>query len=417
MQNIQVYIRSFFQSNGVWVGLAMFISKVSFFIINLYIAQKLLKEEVGLLFKAQNFICFFIPFVGLGAYQGLLKFGSSLSSKEDFSQLEGYTFYKGFFGQLLLNFVMMALGVLLFGDEVGVLSVILWFSIRLMGLFLVEGSKASARASFQNKKFALIEITVSLVSLVLVLLLIPIYGLWGFVMAFCLSPFVVVFFGFHRLRISKTLSVMKPRDFWQFSHYTSFVSFVNEVFFLTDILLIGFLFSDEVVAEYKVASFIPLNLLFLSRVFIHTDYPMLCKSNQDKTYLKQYIQRYLSLFVPLAFLVVGVCYAFSSEVLLWFGRQYVGQADLFALFLVSAFFAMVFRTPFSNLLFAINKSKEHLYISIFSVLLLCGLGFVFSKSFNVEGVAYAHILATIISSLLYILVFVKYLRTNKSHLV
>ncbi|MDR7634734.1 lipopolysaccharide biosynthesis protein [Riemerella anatipestifer] len=403
-----LFLKSFFKNDGFWTASAMLISKLVLLLVNIYVARVLLKEDLGMVFKAQNFISFFIPFVGLGTYQGLLKYGSQLDHSTDFKNLEAYSLYYGLLGQLVINALVFILALVMFGQQLEVFFLVLWFLVRLVGLFFLEVYKASCRASFRNRKFALLEIVSSVALLALALGLTPLLGLRGYVLALCLSPYFIFFLGFRKFR-KVELKPLSVKSLWRFNLSTAAASLMQELFLLTDIFMIGVLFSEGVLAEYKTASLIPLNLIFLSRVFIHNDYPKLCKHHQDKAFIKRYITQYLVLFSALSVLILGLGTAYANEIMSLFGTQYLGQTHLFNIFLGAAVIGMMLRTPFSNLVFAIERTRLHLIISTLSVVLLVLLIFALQPYFGILGVGYAHLLAVFFSGVLYSGVVIKYL--------
>lgn len=403
------FLYSFFQNQGFWMAVAMAISKLSFFAINIFIARFLSKEDLGLIFRAQNVIGFFIPFVGLGTYQGLLKFGSALSDKEAFKNLEDYSFYKGILGQFFINIVLFLFSFAIFRHEMALFQMIAWFSIRLFGLYLVEIYKASSRARFQNKSFAFQDIVVSLTTLILVLILVNVLGVSGYIAAMCIAPLSILFFGIKTINPQIKLTALPLKQLWRFNIPTAAASLLYQLFVLTDIFLISILFSENQLAEYKTASLIPFNMIFLSILFIQTDYAQLCKNHYNRKYITQYIRRFLMLFIPIAIAILGLGIYFSDYIMSIFGDKYRNATPLFNIFLVSAIVGMLIRTPFSNFLFAIAKTKAHLLISLLSVLLLGVLIWIIAPKYGLEGGAYAQALATLVSGILHASIFLYYL--------
>ncbi len=329
--------------------------------------------------------------MGLGTYQGLLKYGSQLDRYADFKNLEAYSLYYGLLGQLVINALVFILALVMFGQQLEVFFGVVVLG-KACGIILLEVYKASCRAAFRNRKFALLEIVSSVALLALALGLTPLLGLRGYVLALCLSPYFIFFLGFRKFR-KVELKPLSVKSLWRFNFSTAAASLMQELFLLTDIFIIGALFSEGVLAEYKTASLIPLNLIFLSRVFIHNDYPKLCKHHQDKAFIKRYITQYLVLFSALSVLILGLGTAYANEIMSLFGTQYLGQTHLFNIFLGAAVIGMMLRTPFSNLVFAIERTRLHLIISTLSVVLLVLLIFALQPYLGILGVGYAHLLA------------------------
>lgn len=403
-------LKKYLANDRLWVLGSMLFSKVSFFVVSIFAARMLSKSELGMVVSVVNYMAFFTPFLGGGAYQGLLKFGSAMQDEKDLRDLGRYSFSYGFWANFLVNLLMLIVAILFFYSEISILWLVLLFSLRFLGLYFIEIIKAKERASFRNKKFALVEWVHSASFLLMSLIFIYLWGLWGYVFALCVSPFSVLL-----LRIDRSYFRLKPssvmafdeRRFWRFSLSTSLAYLVQEFQFLIDVFLVGIFFSSDEVAEYKTISLIPLNLLFLARVFIATDYPMLCKNNASASFLRGYVIRYMLLFVPMSLVLLALGIYFADEIMRIFGKDYENQT-LFSIFMGSAVFGLLFRIPFSNLLFAIEKTKTHLIISSVSAFILMLMISISVRYEAIEMVAMCSLLSMALSGGLYAIFFYRY---------
>lgn len=398
------FFKIFYKNSGAWVAAAMVLSKLSFFLLNIFIARNLLKSELGIATQAQNFLGFFVPFAGLGSYQGLLKFGSKISDESERQTLAEYSLYYGILGQFAVTVIMMLLGTFLYHEQLSLLAIIGLFSIRFFGLFLIEIYKASARGGFDNRNFSKMELAVSLATLFSTLVCVEFFGLKGYIFALCISPFSILFFGLKNIRLKPKFIQMPEKHFWDFNIFTAFASLLHELFYLSDVFLVGILLSQSAVAEYKTAALIPLNFLLFSRIFIQADYPKLCRHHEDGQFLRRYSAQFLTIFLPASALVLLLCGFFSNQIITIFGSQYSGTSSLFVIFLCAAFFGACFRVPFSNMLFALGKTRQHIYISLVSVAALFVL-ILLNYDSGIRSVAVSYSIATAFSGILYFLYF------------
>ncbi|WPC12413.1 hypothetical protein LEQ03_09105 [Riemerella anatipestifer] len=65
-----LFLKSFFKNDGFWTASAMLVSKLVLLIVNIYVARVLLKEDLGMVFKVQNFISFLFLLWGWGLIKG-----------------------------------------------------------------------------------------------------------------------------------------------------------------------------------------------------------------------------------------------------------------------------------------------------------------------------------------------------------
>lgn len=382
------FIKNFRENKGAWVSLSLLISKISLFLLTILVAKTLPKEEFGLATQAINFLGFFIPFTGLGSYQGLLRFGSIFEG-EDRERLFRYSLFYGFLGQIGITILMYIIAFLLFKEENNLLLLIFALGIRFFGLFLLELQKIKFRNEFLNEKFAILEGLHAIFSLIFGVIFCYFFGFLGYIFSLCISPFIVLpFFSPFRGDFKWNFQQFSVKEFWKFSITAGITSQISGWIFMLDILFIGLMLNDKAVADYRISAIIPMNLFILSNIFTQTDYPKLCKYHLDKKYIFDYIKNYL-IMMGLASIFILIIGYFSAPYLLQiFGKEY-HNTYIFRVLLISAVAGITLRSLFGILIAAIGKVQWNLYISIISVVFLSVNLYITIPHYGIEGAAWA----------------------------
>lgn len=386
---MKAFIQDFIAKKGIWVGSSLLISRLSAFLLTIFAARILAKEDFGSVTFALNFLTIFLAFSGFGASQGVLKFGSALKDEKSKRNLFSYAFSYGLIYNCILNGIMFLTAMLLYWDEISKLELIAIFSIRFLGMYLVEQKKAEYRARHDNQAFAKLDIFLSVSALVVGTLMTYFLGVRGFVASLCLAPFFLFFYDF---RLNFSLKKIKfeeftTREFWRFSYATALTTQIGELVFILDIFFIGLLMNDNDVANYKVSSMIPMNILVLGFIFMQTEYPKLCQHHKDKKYQYHFIFNYWKLFAIISIFILGIGYFLENEILSIFGSQYT-NTEIYKILLLGAVASLLFRVLFVYMLASIGKPIWNLVISIFMLLITSVSLYSIIPQYGLLGVSY-----------------------------
>lgn len=404
-------LRQIFVGNkGIWVALAMLLSKVSAFIITIITAHFINSKELGEILYALNFLGFFIPMVGFGSYQGTLRYGSLNDNLDEKKQLFRYSFYQGFLMQVLLTIVMVALSFV-FIKDLEIIYILLLFSVRLFGLFVLEQAKAEKRASGDNKNFALIDVYYSVFSIVITTVLTYFFGSVGYIVALCISPLSI--FLNYRISFNKETNLfVNKKEFWNYNILTAFTLQIWQWIFLVDVFFVGYFFSKEDVSFYKISAMIPFNLLFLSQVIMQTEYHNFCKNAQDKNYFVNFLKNYWKLMVVISILILTISFLFSDYIMMIFGKNY-RDPTIFKILIFGSISSLFLRVPFGNLLAAIGKSQYNLVVSLLSLVLLAILCTIFYQDYGLKGIAFSSVITLSVSGIALALLFFSNFKPSK----
>ena len=382
------FLSNFFKQSGIWIASSFFVSKIAAFLLTLFMARILSKEDLGWVMYGLNYLGFFIPFVGFGSSHGALRYVAIEKENEEKQKIIAYSFSYGLIFNILLSLIMLVLAFVIFGNGNQLLIVSL-FMIRLFGVFLIDQAKSEVRGFHNNKKFGQIEIYSNILLLVSAVFSAYFFGVKGYIFSLCLSPFVVLFF--HRFRISFDRTQFKnftEKSFWKFCVTMAFTNQVSELIFLLDVFFIGIFLDNSAVAHYRIYSIIPFNLFFLAALFFQTAYPKLCENHQNNQYQLQFLFNFWKLMVPITILIFAVSYFGAEYILTLFGNDYAENPKVFKILIVASISVLLLRTPFGYLLASKGKSIYNLIAALISILSLLVLIKPIISNFGLEGVAW-----------------------------
>ena len=382
------FLSNFFKQSGIWIASSFFVSKIAAFLLTLFMARILSKEDLGWVMYGLNYLGFFIPFVGFGSSHGALRYAAIEKENVEKQKIIAYSFSYGLIFNILLSLIMLVLAFVILGNGNQLLIVSL-FMIRLFGVFLIDQAKSEVRGFHNNKKFGQIEIYSNILLLVSAVFSAYFFGVKGYIFSLCLSPFVVLFF--HRFRISFDRTQFKnftEKSFWKFCVTMAFTNQVSELIFLLDVFFIGIFLDNSAVAHYRIYSIIPFNLFFLAALFFQTAYPKLCENHQNNQYQLQFLFNFWKLMVPITILIFAVSYFGAEYILTLFGNDYAENTKVFKILIVASISVLLLRTPFGYLLASKGKSIYNLIAALISILSLLVLIKPTISNFGIEGVAW-----------------------------
>ncbi len=406
MKDLLKFFKDFRSNQGVLVMISMLVSKLSLFLTQIIVIRLLPKEEFGILVYFISIMTFFLPIVGAGTYQGLIRFGAILPTENQKFTLTNYALRYGFLGQIIITCIFIIVCVWLSHQTHSLFPITLFLSIRLFGYFLLNIIQAQFRAQYNNKAFAHSTLIFNTFSFIITIIFTYFFQFYGYLIALAFSPFVILFFFSKNIfSYSKKIQSFDYNAFWKFNFNASLALLISDFVFVLDIWLAEYFLNSVEVAEYRVLAILPFNLWLLPQIFLQTDYPKLCNKHLDKNYIKNYIKNYHYIFLIMGIITLIFIYL-TKDILvtLIFGKQYFG-GNLFFLLVISVVFSWFTKTLYSNLLGAIGKINWNLYLGIFSVLILAVGGFVLIPMFQFAGLVYSVCISLLLSSILFVLIF------------
>lgn len=382
------FLKNFFQQSGAWVASSFFVSKISAFLLTLFMARILSESDFGWVMYGLNYLGFFMPFLGLGSSHGAMRYLAITSDNIEKQNIIKYSFSYGFVFNFLINLLMLVLSFFIFKDK-SQLMLVLVFSIRFFGFFLLDQAKAEIRGQHNNKKFGQLDLVFNIVSMVSAVFLAYFFGVRGYIISLCFSPFVILFFHKFKFSLDKNLFLnFQKKEFWKFSISMAFTNQISELIFLLDVFFIGIILNNTAVAQYRIYSVIPFNLFFIAALFFQTSYPRLCEKHNDNKFQLDFLYNFWKFIFPVCILIIIFGFTFSEFILKLFGGNYYKTTIVFRILLLASVIVLILRTPFGYLLASKGKSIYNLLASAVSILSLI----IFIKpvilNFGLEGVAW-----------------------------
>ncbi len=388
MKSLEDFIRAFFANKGQHVFLSLLITKICAFSGSLFMIRILPEKEFGLLSIVASFFVVFVSCSGFGSFQSLIRFGSLSNSDEEKKELAEYLLKKGFINQLILSMVFFLISFLYVSHYYYIFYIFFFFTIRLIGVYFFSHIQAERRVYLRNDEFARINNVVNISGLILMIVFSIFWGLYGYLVANAIAPFISLFWYKRSFGIKKPLLRYTKKEIWSFAIYASLTALLSDAFFSADILLLNFFKDETAVANYKAALLIPANITFLALSFMQSDYPVLAKNHLNKSFLINYIVNYYKIFIPISLIILITGCLFNSMILkLFFGVNYLDNSLEFSILLAAFCASMLLRNLYGNMLSAVGLMKRNTFFSIFSLILLAAFSYFLVPKFGVMGMA------------------------------
>ncbi len=406
------FLTEFLRRNGSHVFVATVLARILSFLSSWIALQFIPNFELGLVIYALNIITLVSPISGLGASQGLLRFGALSDSTIEKNNLFIYVLKKGtLFSFLLIGLVILASSFIVSGFKEAQPDLI-YLAFLLFGLFLLESLKTQFRILHKNKTFAFVEITYNAMLLVLVFTGSYFLQEKGYILAMLIAPILTFLIYFNRLNITwkHDISFKPPKfSFWKYSIFSSMSNVATQLLLVLDIILIGILMKNpEMITIYKYVSLIPLSIIFIPRVFITTDFVMLTQNLKNKKITNTYIKNYILVFSLISLVITSICVSFDTTILSFFGEEFPAYNKTFKILIFGIVSILLFRGLFGNLLSALGKASINFWIAIIAIVVNLVLNYLLIPKYGILGAAITSAILMWITSILSVVLFYYY---------
>ncbi len=410
MGGLKEFLSRFFSNKGHHVFFSFMIAKICGFLGSVVIIRLLPENEYGILSIVMSVCAIFLPFSGLGSNQILLRYGS-ISEKENKQNLSSYLFFKGIFYEIILIGIFIGISLFYAEKYENVLIIFLFCGIRLMGFYLSNHIQTYYRITGKNDVFAKVSNAINIGGFILLLVLTYLFKFYGYLLAIAIIPYLSLFWLKKEMFSAKSIVYNNKKEMWRFGIFTAATSVISETLFSLDVMLLGFLMNENAVANYKVAILLPSNIPVLAISFMQSDYPLLSKNYQNKTFLTSYIKNYYKIFIPTCIVILGFFYTFKDFLLeLFFGANYSDNSNLMMILLLGFTFGMLSRNLFGNLLPAVGKIEVNTWVSLISLMILCVTAYFLVNTFGIIGMGLSLSLVLIWEGSAYLIFFGNYLK-------
>lgn len=409
------FILSFYQSKGVYVLLSIVLTKLISFAITFLAIRMIAKDIFGDITYANSIIGFVVPFMGMGAFQGLLRYGTKFEHDNQKRTLFNYALKKGILFSLLLSFILYVTIPILTSNLPASSFYFKILVFQILGLTLFEFVKSYFRLIHKNHLYAIWDVIYYSLLLLAVVTSIYFYGENGYVWALVLTPFVVsviVIVKYKLLDFGRTKldSSIELRSFWKYGLVVSAGAVSSQFLYGIDIVMLGNIIKDSGdIAVYKASGLIPFSLRFIPAIFITTDYVKFAENENDRVYLSGYFTNYLKIFIPVSLLMILFFYFTGNLWSYFFGNGYERVGELIWIFSISIAAGFMLRIPIGNILTATKWAHYIAYITMGALLLNIILNYLFILKFGIFGAAWATAISMWAAGLVSLLVFKLYL--------
>ena len=413
------FFKNFISRKGHLIYGSTIISKVSGFLITVFAVRLISKEEFGLITYARTILFFISPFLGLGLMNSLLRYGSIAKSQYEKKNYYLYALKFGGLFSLVLTFLLIVFSGLITTNLPDASWYLIVLSLSLLTLSYYNMFLSYLRINNLNETYSQINVKFSIVSLFLSLTLTFLFKGTGFALAIVFTPllvFIVSNFkklhGYYRLLVNISFDWKNNFTFIRYGILVGIGSIASQITLMTDNLLIGNILKDaDSLALYRVGSLIPLNLFFVSSVFMTTDFVKLASESKNSFFLKNYYLNYLKFFLIVSLLLIGGIYVFSDFLVnTIFGAEYESATPLLRLLLIGVVGSFLLRIPMGNILNAVGKAKWNTYNAYFMLVFNLLLSAFLIINHGLYGAAIATAVTLWVSGFIGLGMFLYYLR-------
>lgn len=349
---------------GLWNFMTTITNHLRNFVVSLILARLLSPEDFGILGMATAFSGLIDAFVDFG-------FGNAIIQKEKITNKQISTvFYINLFMGIVFTLIMFSASSLIaiFFNEPILDSIVKAMSIS----FIVKSLETVPRALFKKKldfktPFKIQMISVIISGVIGIILAFWGYGVWALALSqisgWVISTLLIwIYSNWFPILYFKLSEV---RDLWNFGYKYSISMFIDSVFIKLDTIVIGKLFSANILGLfYRAQSLNRLVAQYSFNSFSGVLFPSLSKLQHNITMLSSAVMRLIQIVCFSTFMLSGLMYVCASEVIqILYGSKWVDSVDFFR---ILALFSLVNTLPnvLVTPLLSIGKSGLNLKIEI-----------------------------------------------------
>jgi|TARA_B110000238_G_C16136553_1_gene443993 O-antigen/teichoic acid export membrane protein len=418
VNNIIQFIENFIKRSGSYVFTATVSSRLLSFFASWIALQLIPNKELGIVIYAFQIVSFIIPIAGFGLHQGLIRYGAQLNSIEEKNNLFVYTLKKGtLVSFILIGLVILSAVIFTFENQKTSLYLIL-LSFSILTHYLLELIKIQFRLLKNNKKYSYVELTYNILLVILVFVLSYYFKELGYAIAITLVPILVSLVFIKKLNInwktSEKLSIVNF-SFWKYGFFASLSNVTTQLLVSIDIILIGNILNNmELVTAFKYVTLIPFSLVFLSQVFMITDFVDFTEKINNKKYIYNYIKNYMLLFLTISIVCIGFLYFFGKYFLSIFDSNYIKYQKSLIVLTIGVSGILILRGLFGNLLSSIGKAHINFIITLIAVVLNIYLNYQLIHKYGIYGAAITSSIIMWFTGVLSLLFFFYYFKKIKT---
>lgn len=246
------------------------------------------------------------------------------------------------------------------------------FSLILLTDFLLRILQNHARVTNNNSYYA-VSVSVRGVSLlILTFLFIFEFGVFGYAFSLLVAPLFAALYLLRKINLEKKLTKSFEFDllgYVKFGLLTAIGAVASQAMIPLAGVILGVTSDNEIlVANYRVASIIPLTLMILPQLFFKSEFVHLVENSLNREIIKTYVYNYSKLIslVCVVFVVAAIFFG-EQTIILLFGEKYRDAYSSFVYMVIALVGALTLRQLFGNLNYAAGRSDLNVYSAFFSL--------------------------------------------------
>jgi O-antigen/teichoic acid export membrane protein len=419
--NINNTLKSFALRGGLWVSVSMVISKILNFALSILIIRFIAKDIYGNISYAMSVIQIFLPIAGIGLHHSLLRFGAIESSSDNKNNLFiKFLVYGSFLSIMLIVGLNLSSNIICLRLPNSRVYLNL-LSPVILSYFLSELLFSFFRIHKDNKTYSWGMTLKALVLFVLCLIAAIEFGGKGYVIAYSVTPFLVMLVMLvianrhYKIKVIKK-EKLKISKYLKYGLWVGVGSIASQLVLLLDTIMVGNIIADSnQLAVYKVATIIPANLLFIPMVLLKTDYVYIAEKHLDRKFLINYYRKYLIIFISILIGILLIWFIFGNWIISIFGPEYARSKAIVSILMIMVSGAFLTRVPLGNIINAIGKSHWNSISNLVLLLVNFILNAVLIPKYGLTGAAVATSISIWISGFINIALFSNYLKKLKAN--
>lgn len=199
---------------------------------------------------------------------------------------------------------------------------------------------------------------------------------------------------------SDVLSKKEKKDFLKFAIGSQLNNSIGGMLNLFDIFLISLIvINSESIASYKVASTIPLALIFIPNSIIIYIIPFFARNINNRIWVRTNYKKVLVLTSAIngALTMFGV--VLSPYIIpLIYGPQYVDAIPCFIILMIAFFFNGSLYIPTANIIYTQHKVRANIIITIISNIVNCLMDVILIRNYGSIGAAYSTLIVSFVAT-------------------
>lgn len=365
------------------------------------------KSDFGLYTFAFNIISLFLLVNGFGAASGVLQYVSRAKNDAERLSYLRFAFHGGMIFNLVIGICIVGYALLMPLPIPAARPILLAMALFPLGRLYIDIFQAFFRATGQNRLQAEFSILNNTILLVVNIIGIVVFKLYGLIYFTYLGYGIMLIFSTWKFKLPKLFNTfeyptIKIKEFISYSFFTTLSNAFSGLLFVLDIIIIGYVVKDpKLIAIYRVATIIPFAINFIPNIAVNYYYPEFAKNAENPAKVRQ-LARWVSVRMfmfsaSVSFLLIVLAHPLINLI---FGHEYQQSIIPFQIISFGYWIIATFRTVNGNIIAALGKAKLSFYLTSIILLTNIAVTYLMVLHYSIIGAASAVVFMYIFSSLI-----------------